>query len=208
MTDADLEYAGRERKRPPGASDLVQQIYMLLDEHPEGMARDEIHAVLRDGWLETDAYRAYDRWLVINRKPYAQAPSERKVELLARGSGQYGTDDFKRRAQLWWLGKMLTQMVGDGTVRREGPHGKSRWYVGHRAPRVVREGKTRYYAPLDVTATRAANQADTQGHVRREQVKARFLADLNDPELAKATRKNTQRLLETIRLGYEYLSGR
>jgi hypothetical protein len=39
-------------------------------------------------------------------------------------------------------------------------------------------------------------------------MKARFLADLNDPKLTKATRNSIEQLRETIRLGYEYLSGR
>jgi hypothetical protein len=199
---ADLVYSGRDRKRPPGASDLVQRIYTLLHEHPGGMTLDEFHRALRSGWLETDAYRAYDHYLVTQRAPYQQGTTADRVALLAKGSGQYGTDNFKWRAQRWWIRERLSGMVQDRTARREGPHGKSRWFLGDRAPLVAVQRKRGGREPLDVAKQRAAYQADTQAHIRREQVKARLREDL----LAK--RPSQKRLLETINLTYEYLSGR
>jgi hypothetical protein len=178
--DAGLVYDGRQRRRPPGASDFVQELYMLLAEHPAGMTIDDLHSALRDGWAATDAYRAYlNRLKVV---PQASPPA-------------YGSGEFKRRAQRWWISNRLTEMRRAGTARREG----GRWFTGERAPRVRAPGHR--YAALDPARQRANDEAAMAGHIRREQVKAELLAGLNG-------KPGKDRLRELVQLAYDYLSGR
>jgi hypothetical protein len=184
--DADLRYDGRLRKRPPGANTTVQEIYMLLAEHPAGMTRDEIHAELADGWLATDAYRAYQNRLAQQR------------EQGGRPSAEYGTDLFKARAQKWWISRALASMARKGTAHHEG----DRWLAA-RAPRIRNlSADPRKYVALDARAQRASDAAVTAAHVRRENLKARVRADLH------ASRPTRARLLETLALIEAYLSGR
>jgi hypothetical protein len=194
-TDDDLRYDGHLRKRPPGANPTVQEIYMLLAEHPAGMTRDEIWAAMRDGWLNTDAYRAYSNRIEQQREPSAD-PAHRRTG--GRASADYGTDLFKERAQKWWISKTLASMARKGTARHDG----DRWSAA-RPPRIRNpKADPRRYVPLDPAAQRASDAAATRAHVVREQVKARVRADLHAPRATRA------RLLETLELVDAYLSGR
>src|SRR5262245_25110398 len=190
MADDDLVYSGRDRKRPPGASDFVQRIYGVLDEHPAGMTRDELldAMLLEGGEAGTDAYRAYDQYLDRRRKVSGEIGGARRL--------QYGSDAFKRRAQRWYLTKRLAEMQRSATARREG----DRWYTGRRPLRVRAAGGR--YAPLDSAAQRARDRATMREFTLRERIKARQWDDLNDSKVTRA------RLLETVRLSYEYLCGR
>jgi hypothetical protein len=169
---------------------MVQRIYALLTEHPAGMTVDDLHAELRDGWLDTDAYRAYEQYR--KQKVYSQKRSD------YRPTSEYGSDEFKRRAQRWWIRGRLGSMQGAKTaIRAEG-----RWYATNKVPRgwvpcVVRGG---HLVPLNVQAKRAHDHADTRQHVRREELKARILDDL------KTVRSPHVR--ETLNLLYNYLCGR
>jgi hypothetical protein len=193
--DDDLRYDGRLRKRPPGANTTVQEIYMLLAEHPAGMTRDEIHAEMRDGWSATDAYRAYLNRIEQQREPSADSAHARTG---GRASAGYGTDLYKERAQKWWISKTLANMARRGTARRDG----DRWLAA-RAPRIRNpEADPRKYVRLDAAAQRSSDAAATRAHVLREEVRARVRADL------RATRPTRARLLETLGLVDAYLSGR
>jgi hypothetical protein len=178
--DDDLVYDGRQRRRPPGASDFAQELYMLLAEHPAGMTMDDLHGALREGWAATDAYRAYQNRL--KAVPQASPPA-------------YGSDEFKRRAQRWWISKRLSEMRRSGTARSE----DGRWFTGERAPRVRAPG--RRYAPLDPATQRAQDRAATAAFVRRERVKAELLTGLNG-------KPGKDRLRELVQLAYDCLSGR
>src|SRR5438477_1693471 len=89
LTD-DLRYTSSTR-RPAGVGVLVQHIYELLVENPQGLTRDEIHQSVRDGWLATDVYRRYE---------------QRRT----RKSPAYGSAEFKERAQHWYIGDRLRSM--------------------------------------------------------------------------------------------------
>lgn len=196
----DLVYAGRDRKRPPGASDFTQQLYRLLHEHPGGMTLDEIHEAVCGGWMETDAYRAYARDLDEKRARRRNQggqhnPSAGHLDAAQRRRLEYGSDLFKERAQRWWISKALTHMRKADTARRDG----DRWFVGHRAPRVRAQRGT--YALFDPAESRAVLTTTTREHVRREQVKAQLLAGLNDKRIRGRSR-------ELIQLAYDHLSGR
>lgn len=181
MRDDDLEWdASRWRNRPPGASDFVQELYMLLDEHPDGLTFDEIHKATAIGF-GTDAYRAYAARL--RTVPPASPPPE------------YGSDEHKRRAQRWWISGRLTSMRRAGTARREG----DRWFSGERSPRV--QGTGRRYEPLDATAQRSRIRAANAAHVRREQVKAELWRALNG-------KPGKDKLRELVQLAYDHLCGR
>jgi hypothetical protein len=194
-TDDELKYDGRRRKRPPGAGEFVQQLYMLLAGHPAGMTRDEIWAEMREGWLDTDAYRAYSNRIEQQRGPSAEPAHGRTG---GRVPAEYGTALFKERAQKWWISKTLASMARKGTARHDG----DRWLAA-RPPRIQNpKADPRRYVPLDPAARQASNAAATRAQVAREEVKARVRADLNAPRPARA------RLLETLELVDAYLSGR
>lgn len=191
--DSDLVYDGRARKRPSGASDLTQRIYMLLHDHPDGMTLDEIHAVMAEGWLETDYYRAYEQYLTKQRKSYSHAASRTRIK------AEYGSDDFKHRAQRWALASMLNSMrtAKRRNARREG----DRWFKGERAPRItVHETKPRYVTHDWAAERRNAYRASTTATVRREEVKAELWTALSDGRIRGRTR-------EVIQHAYDYLSG-
>lgn len=192
MTNADLVYDGRARKRPPGASELVQRIYTLLTERPEGMTRDELHAELREGWLDTDAYRAYEHNLIRDRKSVDQRRSGPPIS--------YGSDKFKARAQRWWIYRKLTDMESCGTARRV--QGTKLWQAG-RPPHVhTFTSQTKgTFVPLDVEAKRKREHAATQDNIRREELKADLLAYLADKRVKGRARELAQR-------SYNYMSGR
>jgi hypothetical protein len=193
--DDDLRYDGRLRKRPPGANTTVQEIYMLLAEHPGGMARDEIWAAMRDGWSATDAYRAYQNRIEQQRGPSADGEDGRTG---GRPSAEYGTDLYKARAQKWWITKSLSNMARRGTARRDG----DRWLAA-RAPRVRNpKADSRVYITLDAAAQRASDDAVMADHVQLLSLQTRIHADLH------ASRPSRARLLETLRLAEAYLLGR
>ncbi|HEY5985227.1 MAG TPA: hypothetical protein VIV12_02415 [Streptosporangiaceae bacterium] len=163
MTEnADLLYAGRDRKRPPGASDLVQRIWLLLRDHPEGMTRNEIWGDLRDGWLDTDAYRSYQQTLTADKIIY-------------------GTDDFKSRAQRWAISRSLAAMKWLGTARRDG----ERWFAA-RPPKAGATADRVSLVPLD----QIANSRDRANRdmVAREHLKAKCRAALEDGRTSKGHR--------------------
>ncbi len=183
----DLVYDGRARKRPSGASDLTQRIFMLLHDHPEGLTLDEIHGALREGWLETDYYRAYEQHVGIHRGPRSQ---------------QFGTLEFKRRAQRWAIGQVLKTMSKHRTDGVAARRVDDRWFKGERAPRItVHESRPRYVTHDWAAERRAAYRADTADRVRREEFKTRLFAALSDGRLKGKTR-------ELIQDTYDYLCGR
>jgi hypothetical protein len=198
-SNADLAYDGRARKRPPGAGTDVQEIYMLLAAHPDGMTLDEIHTEMRDGWMYTDAYRAYEQHLARDRaysSSRRQSPTKIKRKHL-----EYGTDDFKRRAQRWWILVKLHAMAKHGNSRRQGDC----WFAD--IPPTVAEVTDRLrLVRLNAISKRAHDQADVQRHVRREELKALMLNDLNGRYPGKSPVRD--HLLETIQLAYDYISGR
>jgi hypothetical protein len=177
----------------------VQRIYMLLTEHPEGMTRDEVHAELKDGWLDTDAYRAYEQHIIKGRKSLHQGGRGGEIG--------YGSDKFKLRAQRWWIASRLAHMKQCSTARSDGDRGHKRWFAG-RPPRILTSTfhARSMYAFLDVTAKQADDRADTDAHIRREMVKARLLEDLNARYQGKSAVRD--HLLETIRIAYDHLCGR
>lgn len=194
---ADLTtYAGRARRRPPGASDFTQRLYRLLHEHPEGLTRAEIHEALREGWMETDAYRAYSNArMAERRRRYGTAAQQRTraVQQLEPGSVE-----FKAAAQRWWIAAKLTTMRGNGSVRREGTGDEARWFT-QRPPRV--RGQKSSYVPFDPDESRAVLTATSAEHVNRENAKAELLTLLNDKRIKGRTR-------DGIQAAYDHLCGR
>lgn len=195
--DADLVYDGRARKRPSGASDLMQRIFILLHDHPAGMTVDEIHAVLAEGWLETDYYRAYEQ----ARQDYTVAHRAPGKQYKPRPRPPYGSDEFKRRAQRWAIGKALNTMKrqrADGAAARLEA---GRWFKGERAPRItIHESKPRYVTHDWAAERRNAYRASTDAAVRREEIKAELWTALSDGRLKGRNR-------EVIQHAYDYLSG-
>jgi hypothetical protein len=126
--DTDLVYDGRARKRPSGASHLTQRIYILLDEHPEGLTLDEIHGALAEGWLDTDYYRAYEQHLAKARKSRSEIPSGHAIG----PRDAYGSEKFRARAQRWAISGILKTMRHNRATRYDG----HRWFKGERAPRM------------------------------------------------------------------------
>jgi hypothetical protein len=184
--DADLVYDGRARKRPSGASDLTQRIYMLLHDHPAGMTLDDIHAEMAEGWLETDYYRAYAQ--------------HRQTENLTEVP--YGSGSFKAKAQRWAISGVLSSMVRNRTARHEGRGRNSRWFKGERAPRItIHESKPRYITHDWAAERRNAYRASTSAAVHREEIKAELFTALSDGRLKGKTR-------EVVQHAYDYLSGR
>jgi hypothetical protein len=200
MSDAgDLVYDGRARKRPSGASDLTQRIYMALHDHPEGLTVDELHDLMREGWLETDYYRAYEQYLAKTRLYYQLRSPSRVKRANAPEPEPYGSGEFKRRAQRWAISKTLSTMRSkeQRTVRRDG----DRWYKGERAPRItVHENKPHYRTDDWAAERRDAYRADTDARVRREQIRAELFAALADKRIKGHTR-------EVIQHAYDYLCG-
>ena len=115
--DEDLVYSGRARKSPPGAGSMVRKIYAMFLKHPEGRTVADLQLELSPGWMEYDAYRAYDQHL---KKTRAKAMTIRSVAALK--IPEYGTPAFVHSAQRWWIQGKLRHMR-DGrsrTARREG----------------------------------------------------------------------------------------
>ena len=99
------------------------------------MTVSEIHDQYRDGWLETDAFRAYENQLNSKR---LRGPAHESAGPLKHTSSKmlliYGTPLFEAKAQRWWLQRKLLHMAGCNTARREGIGKDAHWYVGERAP--------------------------------------------------------------------------
>jgi hypothetical protein len=176
--NADLLYAGRDRKRPPGASDLVRQIWLLLRDHPEGMTRDDIHTELAEGWLDTDAYRAYDHLYQGPRPTNGRRP-------------EYGSELFKERAQKWAISKSLGAMKRLHTAKRS----DGLWFAG-RPPRVTKTPDRTAYVPLThiIDSQAHANRAQ----VARENLKAICRAALEDKRNSKGHRTLAQEVLDYL----------
>jgi hypothetical protein len=181
--NADLVYAGRDRKRPPGASDLVQQIWLLLHDHPEGMTRDQIHERLAEGWLETDAYRMYQLKLEAERK---SGPTRGRLVQI------YGTAEFKARAQRWYIGYCLKHMA-----RRTARLDSGRWFANE-PPLAAKPADRLSLVPLTqiVDSRKRANRSQ----VARENLKVLCRAALQDKRNSKGHRTLAQEVLD-------YLSG-
>ena len=173
----DLKYSGRDRKRPPGASQLVQRVYGLLVGQPDGLTFEAIHDHFREGWMETDAYRAYQNHLENGSKRGATATTS-TVAPRFRRAGPYGSTDFNERAQRWWLGVKLRAMASgvNPTATRSG----TLWKAGARAPKAMIAcdvpNKGYHVAPLDVGKAKALIGASQANSARRERVKAECLA--------------------------------
>src|SRR5438874_4387223 len=148
VTD-DLRYTSSTR-RPAGVGVLVQHIYELLVENPRGVTRVEIYQSVRDGWLATDVYRRYE---------------QRRT----RKSPEYGSAEFKERAQQWYIGDRLRSMLKSKFARLNG----ERYLVGVRVPKVAVTcpAKRRHLVPLDANA-REAHRRDNEEFVRREHAKS------------------------------------
>jgi hypothetical protein len=155
------------------------------------MTLPEIHDYLREGWLETDAYRAYEQWR-----------TRRRVSGES-GNPPYGSPDFRERARHWWIRGQLQDMLKLRTARREGAGAEARWFAGDRAPRLLVACPVHghHLAPLDAVAQAKADNTVRAGHIRREQVKAELLEGLNDRRLSQ------DRARELIQLAYNYISG-
>lgn len=193
-------YAGRAKRRPPGASDFTQALYRLLHEHPNGMTVDEIHAVMREGWMDTDAYRAYAHHLESDRLKRAV----KSVNHGAHGSQirprtEFGSPAFKAAAQRWAINASLATMRRLRTAQKKGEGHEARYFVGERAPRV--QGRKSTYVPFNPAESRAVLTNTNAEHISRENAKSELLALLNDKRVKGRTREGIQR-------AYDYLAGR
>lgn len=190
---ADLTtYAGRAKRRPPGASDFTQRLYRLLYEHPEGMTRDEIHEILREGWMDTDAYRAYERCLEVDRRRHRKSTSGRQLPSAFRNREPV---EFQSAAQRWWIYRVLKSMKTSGSATVN----DGKWHVGRRAPNV--QGQTTKLVPFDPVESRAVHTSTTAEHVQREKAKETALTALKDGRIKGRSR-------ELFQLIYDQLSGR
>jgi len=156
------------------------------------MTRAEIHEALREGWMETDAYRAYGHYLGEQR---ARALQDRPT---GRRRLEHGTPEFRAAAQRWWIGVKLRDMRGNGSVRREGFGDAALWFAG-RAPRI--RGQKSTYVPFDPAESRTVLTSTTAEHVNRENAKAALLKLLNDKRIKGKARELAQE-------AYDYLCGR
>lgn len=191
MTDEDLVYDGRARKRPPGANSTVIEIFDLLDTHPDGMTIEEVVEALRLGF-PTDAYRAYESRLQNQRgggKRRTEGPPVRRLPPLRL---QYGTPEFKRHAEYWWVRNTLYDMAKarSGTALRIG----DKWYRGERAPlvQIVCEAGKRHMVPYDSKNGRAEDEA----RVRRANIREDARVVLSDKRLSAKARKVIEQLME------------
>jgi hypothetical protein len=177
---ADSDLILQIARRPAGASAFVQQVYGLLAERADGMQRQEIEAVLRDGWLATDVYRRYERHRSAKTPPY-------------------DSPQFKQRARHVYVSTMLGSMVRGGYARLEG----GRYFLGTRVPRVAAScpaTRRRHLVPLDASMRESLRQQN-ETFVRREYVKSELLKGLNDRKIQGKSRK-------LLQLAFDYLSGR
>lgn len=188
MSDEDLVYDGRARKRPPGANSTVIELFDLLDTHPDGVTLEEACSALRTGF-PTDAYRAYEQKL--------QRSRGRRVSGGQGGSPplpplrlEFGTPAFKRRAERWWVSDKLRGMKRDGTARCAG----DRWFRTDRSPQVhiTCEAGRGHWVAYDSKKGRAEDEA----RVRRAHIREEARTVLAKPGLSKAARKVIEQLME------------
>ena len=153
-SDEDLVYSGRARKRPPGASAMVQRIFTILNEHPAGMTVDDLLKELSPGWMEYDAYRDYDQY-----------QSARLQNLL-----RYGTPKFIAKAQRRWVQKKLIGMVKHSTpmAKRQGKGRSVLFFAGDHLPKVMADWCKCHIHLVEMDVGRAARELNEQ--VKREQV--------------------------------------
>lgn len=189
MSDEDLNYDGRARKRPPGANSTVIEIFDLLDASPDGLTISEIIDALRVGF-PTDAYRAYDKRLSGDRSD-GRPPSDRPPPLRLK----YGTPDFKRHAEHWWVRKTLGEMARSKNGRQSTALCiGERWYRGERSPlvQIVCEAGRRHMVPYDSKKGRAEDEA----RVRRAHLREEARAVLANKGLSAKARKVIEQLME------------
>jgi len=206
--DPDLVYDGRARKRPPGASPTVRAIYALLVTHPEGMTVSAIHDALRETWRATDAYRAYEQWL-IKQRAYDKSHRINSTEGKRRASVEliptYGTPKFTEHAQRWWIRSRLGSMKSSRTARREGTGKGAVYFAGERSPReMVNCPVDVHLRPMDI----AGSQRYADDYLRREKVKAVLLAALQDRGKKGRVKEATGLAYEAVQAAFDYLSGR
>ena len=201
--DEDLVYSGRTRKRPPGASSMVQQIYIILKAHPEGRTMAELQAELSLTWRDNDAYRAYEQQLKKRRDGNVvrrSTPSPKFTHIT-----EYGTVVFIAAAQRWWVMTRLHSMQRSNTARREGSGKNAVWYAGERAPLAIAECSVEVHLK-EMDVGRAARQLKEQ--VQREQVKG----ILFDAIQAKGKRGHITQANEmahaAVQTAYDYFTGR
>lgn len=201
--DTDLRYDGRARKRPAGASTLVQQIYVLLIQHPTGLTINDLHDRLRDGWMDTDAYRSYEKSVIKHRdtSPYIRRTKLGVVQVKRspKKVGDYGSAKFKEHAQHWWINVRLIRMGRMNTARREG----ARWFPGRRAPRVmVRcEKYGHHLVPMNVPEWLKKQRAERAINIHRNEVRDILWAGLDDKRIKGKSRALIQR-------AYDFICGR
>jgi len=68
-----------------------------------------IHDLVREGWADTGAYRAYDRWIRLKRRDDAKRVASSRVPA-------YGTQGFNDRAQRFWIQSRLGMMQNNRTA--------------------------------------------------------------------------------------------
>ena len=178
---ATLE-TGRGQRHPAGARLLVQRLYILLVDSPQGLTLSQIHDDLREGWLDTAAYRQY------KSKCY-----------------QHGTPEFQERARRWYLRKSLGAMCHTGTARVQGePRSRNKLYlVGSRPPRIMVncEYNRRHTVPMDVDKLRAKENSVLDVMLRREKVLHGLLGGIDSPDIDKRCR-------ELLQLAYDFIANR
>ncbi len=190
-----LEYDGRARKRPPGASPTVRLIYGLLVDNIQGLTVSELHDHLREGWSATDAYRAYEKHLTHQRITVGKGS--------ATVIGPYGSGSFREHAQRWWIWSKLRAMQQTRTARHEGRGKGSLWFAGKRAPKVmIACDLKRHLQPYDPHKDQQQQNVHNAALLRREQVKAQLLEGLQNRRLKLAEAKGL------IQVAFDHLSGR
>lgn len=192
---SDLSFSGKDRKRPIGASQLTQTIYILLSQNPQGITRDEIYNKLKDNWGDTDTYRMYQGKLDRDRKACRASRSPGTLIQIDRGrySADYNSPLFRERAQKWAISETLRKMKDVKTASKSEEH----WFIGERVPRKLVNGKL---APIDVEKTVIQATNFMQEQIHRERIKS-FLLE----EIQKAKDPKRKIGLQDV---YDYISGR
>jgi hypothetical protein len=189
MSDEDLVYDGRARKRPPGANSTVIEIFDLLDTHSDGMTIEEIWKALRAGF-PTDAYRAYEGRLNHDRDKRASKGGELARSVVAPLRLRYGTPEFKAHAEHWWIQAKLKSMKESGTARREG----DLWLRGDRAPLIHITCEAGYGHLVEYDSKKG--RAEDEARVRRAHLREEARAVLANKGLSAKARKVIEQLME------------
>jgi hypothetical protein len=165
--NSDLIYNAKERTTTAYASRLVQVIYGLLYDNPQGMTAYQIHESLRNEWINSDTYRAYQE--------YRRRSKLKEME--------YGTSKFMERAERWKIKGALNDMRSGRTARREGRGKDAVYFAGERSPKV----------PMDVQKFRELAKSTNEVHVRREEIKVLLLEGINDKRIS---RRDAQEIMQ------------